>query len=167
MEAAVEKPVSGISFILATLLVGMVLSVMPGPEFLPPQLGYLRPDWVAMTIIYWVVALPHRMGATTAWMVGLAMDVILASLIGQQALSFMIVALVSQRLSRQLRMFETLQQAMIVFVILALNALIKLSVDNITGLSGWNLWYLLPPLCGALLWPWFSMALRYLGLKFL
>ena len=72
-----------------TLLLGMVLSVLPLPDFVPPELGFVRPDWVAMVLIYWILALPHRVGLITAWIAGLGMDVLLGTLLGQHALSYL------------------------------------------------------------------------------
>ena len=42
-----------LSFLVAFLLVGIPL---------PGGLGHFRPDWVAMTLIYWCMALPQRIG---------------------------------------------------------------------------------------------------------
>ena len=51
-----------------SLAFGLLLSVSPLPEFM--QIG--RPLWVALLLTYWVLALPHRVGMTTAWVLGLA-----------------------------------------------------------------------------------------------
>lgn len=148
-----------------TLLVAMVLSMMPLPESVPPELGYLRPEWVLMVLVYWTISLPHRVGIFTAWLAGMMMDILLGSLLGQHALSFAIVAYVSATLYQRMRMYGVWQQAVVVFAFLALNQLINFWVENITGSAEWSVWNLAPALSGALLWPWTYMALRYIRRK--
>ncbi len=166
MQAVVDTRANGLFVIAVTVLLGMVLAVIPVPEAAPAELGYLRPDWVAMVLIYWVIALPHRIGIVTAWLIGLAMDVLLGSLIGQHALALVIIAYIAANLYQRLRMFSVWQQALIVFAILGLNQLVNFWVESIAGLSDWSMWYLFPALSGALLWPWVFLMLRFLRRRF-
>lgn len=152
----------GAGVIAVTLLLGMVLSIVQLPDAVPAELGYGRPDWVALVLIYWVIALPHRVGIITAWCVGLIMDILLGSLIGQHALSYIVIAYIASSLYQRLRMFSIWQQAAVLFALLGLSHLIGFWVDSIAGLSSWTLWYLLPAVSGALLWPWVFLLLRYL-----
>ena len=144
-----------------SILIGMVLSIVQLPVSLPPELGYLRPDWVAMVLVYWVIAAPDRLGVVTAWAVGMIMDVLVGGLMGQHALSYVIVTYVASSLYQRLRMFSVWQQAAVIFVILGLSHIVGFWVENIAGLSEWSLWYLLPAVTGALLWPWVFLLLRY------
>ena len=145
-----------------TIIAGMVLAVVPMPQFVPVELGFLRPDWVAMVLVYWIIALPHRVGIPTAWLAGIAVDVLLGSLIGQHALSYVLIAYVAASLYQRLRMFSVWQQATVLFAILGLNQLAGFWVESIAGLAGWSFWYLLPALSGAFLWPWVFLMLRSL-----
>ena len=95
MTAVAANPVAGIGTILVTIIIGMVLAVVPLPGDVPPEIGFLRPDWVAMIVIYWVIALPQRVGMLSAWVTGIAMDILLGSLIGQHALSYVILAYIT------------------------------------------------------------------------
>ncbi|MDP4789892.1 MAG: rod shape-determining protein MreD, partial [Haliea sp.] len=49
------------SFLLAALL-----AVVQIPEWLQ----WARPEWVALTLLYWCIALPHRIGIFTALLLG-------------------------------------------------------------------------------------------------
>ncbi len=51
-----ERQGSGYFVILLTFLVAAVLSVLPLPEWLQ----WARPEWLTLTLIYWCIALPHR-----------------------------------------------------------------------------------------------------------
>ena len=152
--------------IVITIVLGMVLAIIPIPDSVPVQLGFLRPDWVAMVLVYWIIALPQRIGLITAWVVGLLMDVLLGSLLGQHAFSYIAIAYIASNLYQRLRMFTVWQQALILFAMLGLNQLINFWSESIAGLAEWTLWYLLPALIGAFLWPWIFMSLRFVRRRF-
>ena len=166
MEAVVDTRASGVFIIAVSILLAMVLSVLPMPHIVPAELGYLRPDWVALVMIYWIIALPDRVGMASAWLTGIMMDVLLGSLLGQHALAFVVIAYIATSLYQRLRMFSVWQQALIVFAILGINQLINFWVESIAGDSEWSMWYLLPSLTGALLWPWIFLMLRSLRRRF-
>ena len=166
MQAVADNRLSGYVVIGLTVVLAMVLSVVPMPYFVPSELGFLRPDWIAMVLVYWIIALPHRVGVVTAWTVGLVMDVLLGSLLGQHALSYLIIAYIATNLYQRLRMFSVWQQAAILFALLGLNQLINFWSESIAGLADWSMWYLLPALAGALLWPSVFLLLRFLRRRF-
>jgi rod shape-determining protein MreD len=72
-----EAP-SGYWVILVSLLCAYILAVLP----LAPWAGWLRPEWLLLTLTYWVIALPHRVGLVTAAVAGLAMDVLEGAVLG-------------------------------------------------------------------------------------
>lgn len=152
----------GLWVIPLTFFMAMVLSVVSLPAYLPSQLGYLRPEWVALVLMYWVIALPHRVGIVVAWCVGLMVDVLLGDLLGQHAIAFMIMAYIGQNLYQRLRMFTVWQQSLIIFAIVGLNQLINFWIESIAGVAEWSMWTLLPSVVSALLWPWVFLILRYL-----
>ena len=162
MEAVADNRVSGLWVIPVTFVVAMVLAIIPLPDFVPAKLGYLRPEWIVLVLIYWVIALPQRIGIAIAWCVGLLSDVLLGSLLGQHAIAFIVVAYIATSLYQRLRMFSVWQQSMIVFATVGLNQLINSWIENIAGLTEWNIWYLLASVMSALLWPWVFLLLRYL-----
>jgi len=160
MIAVADNRTGGLVIIWVTIVAGMVLAVVPLPQFVPVELGFLRPDWVAMVLVYWIIALPHRVGIPTAWLAGIAVDVLLGSLIGQHALSYVLIAYVAASLYQRLRMFSVWQQATILFALLGLNQLTGFWVESVAGHTDWSLWYLLPAVSGAFLWPWVFLMLR-------
>jgi rod shape-determining protein MreD len=115
-----------------------------------------------MVLVYWIIALPHRVGIPTAWLAGIAVDVLLGSLIGQHALSYVLIAYVALSLYQRLRMFSVWQQATVLFALLGLNQLVGFWIESIAGLADWSFWYLLPALSGGFLWPWVFLMLRSL-----
>ncbi|SIT02778.1 rod shape-determining protein MreD [Neptunomonas antarctica] len=146
----------GIMIVVGTLIVGFILSQMP----LPSMLVWWRPEWVAMIVIYWVMALPHRFGIGMAWVSGLALDVLKGSLLGMNALSLTTIAFITLILHRRLRMYPLWQQAMMVLVLVGINQLIFHWIQSLTGSTGDTLVFLLPAVVSAILWPWVFVVLR-------
>ncbi len=166
MATVADSPSNGTWVIALTFFVAMILAVMPMPEFAPVVLGYLRPEWVVLVLIYWIIALPQRVGIAVAWSSGLFVDVLLGSLLGQHAVAYVVVAYVASSLYQRLRMFSVWQQSMIVFATIGLNQLINFWIESIAGLTDWNIWYLLTSVMSAFLWPWIFLMLRYLRRRF-
>jgi rod shape-determining protein MreD len=157
---------AGLWVIALTFVVAMVLAILPLPDSVPIELGYLRPQWVVLVLIYWVIALPDRVGILVAWSIGLIVDVLLGSLLGQHGVAFILVAYIASSLYQRLRMFSLWQQSTIVFAIVGLNQLINFWIESIVGIGDWNLWYLLSSVVSALLWPSVFLLLRYCRRQF-
>ncbi|WP_299200420.1 rod shape-determining protein MreD [uncultured Amphritea sp.] len=152
----------GGSIILATFLVGYMLSQMPLPQFAE----WFRPEWVAMILIYWVMALPERVGLGTAALVGLGLDLIKGSPMGLNVLSLLIIAYLTLLLYKRLRMFPLVQQAVMVMVLVGINQLIFNWVHSLMGTRSDSLIFLLPAVMSAVLWPWLFIILRGLRRTF-
>ena len=150
------KPV----YVALTLLAALLLNLMP----LTGWLLVLRPDFVALTLLYWGIHHPRKIGFLPAWLLGLAMDVADGSLFGQHALAYSAMMFGAIALHRRVAMFGVRHQMLHVVVILLLMQLIVLGVRLAAGgeYPGW--WYFVPSLVGAILWPatrlLFSIPLR-------
>lgn len=135
--------------ILLTFAVALVLAVMPLPE----SWRFVRPDWVAMVLIYWCLALPERVGVGSGWLAGLLLDTLTGTLLGQNAAGLAVVAYLTVRNHQRVRLNPSWQQAITVLILLLVHQLISFWVNSSIGLPhpGWRYW--LTPLIGALLWP--------------
>lgn len=141
----------------SSFLIGMVLSVAPMPAFL--EAG--RPMWLALLLSFWTLYLPHRVGMTTAWLLGLALDVLYGTLLGQNALVLVLVSFLIQTLQQRLRMFPAWQQSLVLLVVFGLAQLVQLWLYVLAGnRPPPTLPFLVPALVSALLWPWLFSLLR-------
>ena len=104
-----------LSFLVAFLLAGIPL---------PGGLGHFRPDWVAMVLIYWCMALPRRVGIGVGWLVGLLLDVGRGGLLGQHALALAVVAYLILQTYRRVRVASPWQQAISVLVFLLIEQIL-------------------------------------------
>ena len=152
----------GGKIIFFTLLFALVLMIMPLPEWLRP----FRPEWVTLAIIYWCLALPSRVNIGIAWMMGLVVDVLTGTLLGQHALAMAIVAFFTVRLHKQIRVYPLWQQSLSVFTLVALGQLLVVWIRGIAGDSPDSWLYWGPSLTSALVWPVVFLFLRDIRRKF-
>ena len=158
----VDDGAQGYGIILLTFLIAYVLAVLP----LPAWLIWARPEWVALALVYWTIALPHRVGIATGMFLGLGLDVIEGALLGQNALALIAVAVLSLVLYQRLRVYSLWQQASVVFVLVGINQLICQWVQNLQGMGAGSLLFLLPAVTSALLWPVALHVLRGLRRRY-
>lgn len=148
--------------VVATLTLALFLTILPMPDWGQD----FRPQWVALTLIYWSLALPSRIGVFWAWGVGLVLDVTTGAVLGQHALSLSVVAWLALELHQRIRIFPMLQQSISVWVLLIVERLLALWVIGATGQPTPTLWYWMPTFVGLLLWPWVYTVLRDLRRHF-
>jgi len=153
---------AGYAVILSTFFVAGVLTVVP----LPAWLQWGRPEWVALTLIYWTIALPHRVGIAIGLVAGVCVDVLEGSILGQNALALVVVALLSQLLYQRLRVYSLWQQAGVVFILVGISQMICQWIQNLEGVGALPRLFLLPALSSALLWPVVLHTLRGLRRRF-
>ena len=153
-----ERGSRGYGIIILSFLVAYVLAVIP----MPPWLQWGRPEWVALTLIYWCIALPQRVGIATGLVLGVGLDVLEGSILGQNAFALVVVALLSLILYQRLRVYGLWQQAGVVFLMVGINQLICQWVQNLEGMSALPRLFLLPAFSSALLWPVVLHTLRSL-----
>ncbi|MFT5014250.1 MAG: rod shape-determining protein MreD [Patiriisocius sp.] len=162
MTAVVDQSARGWWIIIVSFFVAMIFAVITLPNLSPLEFGFLRPDWVLLVLIYWVIALPQRVGILTGWVLGLMMDILLGTLLGQHAVVFMVIAYVAANLYQRLRMFAVWQQSLVVLVLVGIAQLLSFWIESLVGPNDWSLWMLMPAVMSALVWPWMFLLLRFL-----
>ena len=146
--------------ILITLSVAVVLTLLPWP----PVLDVVRPYWVALVLIYWSLETQDMVSLGMAFVTGIVLDFLTGSLLGQHALSLVIIVYLATRFRARLRFFPPWQQAFSVLALLINDRIILLWIVSLRGEPLPSLAYWLPPIVGTLLWPWLFLALdRFRG----
>ena len=144
-------------FIAVTLALALVGNLLP----VSGVALALRPDFVALVLLYWCIQEPRYVGVGIAWAIGLLMDVGDATLFGQHALAYAFLAYAAEYFRRRVLRFPLWQQAAQVAVLLGLCAALVLLVRYVGGapLPRWT--YAVPPLVGALLWPAVTLVMQW------
>jgi len=138
-------PVKG-WFILLTLFVALFLNLLP--------LGRITgvPDWVALVLAFWCVREPRKVGMATAFILGVVADVADASLMGQHALAYVLLAFGATTLSRRILWFPLGQQALHILPLLLGTQIVMLLVRLIGGAEFPGILYLIAPVIATALW---------------
>ncbi|SHF51262.1 rod shape-determining protein MreD [Modicisalibacter ilicicola DSM 19980] len=148
----------GLLLIWLSLLLALCLQVMP----LPDAWLIWRPEWLGLMLIYWCVAAPQRVGVFHGFLLGLLLDLIEGSPLGQNALVFSLLAYLSLMVYQRMRAYALVQQAVLVLVLLGIAQLIEQWLRTMFGPFSINLAFLLSALIGAALWPWLFTMLQAL-----
>ena len=141
--------------IIFSIIFALMLSITPMPDWAEAY----RPDWVALTLIYWSMSLPRTYSIGSAWVAGLILDVAQGTLLGQHALALCLIIYVSVKFHLQLRQFPPLQLTATIFAILALYQFILFWVNGVVGINPPAVVYWGPVISGTVVWPVLSLIL--------
>ena len=133
-------------FILFSLCVALVMNSTP------PSAWPWMPDWVALLLVFWSIREPRYVGMGSAFLLGLAMDVADANLLGQHALAYVLAAYAASSLSRHILWFPLVQQAMHVLPLLLAVQLMQIGVRATPGVELPGLSYFAGPVIATCLW---------------
>jgi rod shape-determining protein MreD len=142
------------------ILLSFIVAFLLDTVALPLWTGRLWPDWLILVLIYWCMALPHRVGIGTGWLFGLLLDVARGTLIGQHALGLALVAYFILRTYRRIRLFPVWQQSLSILFFILAEKLLIFWINGMTGYPPADGWFLLPVLSDVLLWPLIFIVLR-------
>jgi rod shape-determining protein MreD len=144
-------------FVVLTLLVALVANILP----LAGMTLVLRPDFLALVLLFWCIREPRLIGVGIAWFLGLMMDVADGTVFGQHALAYAVLAYAAEYFRRRVLRFPLWQQAAQVAVLLLVCSGLVALVRVVGGapLPRWS--YAVGPLIGALLWPVLTVLLQW------
>ena len=143
-------------FIFLSFMVALLLNMIP----LQDVVLIIRPDFVALVILFWGINQPQRIGMSIAFVMGLLMDVGNSSMFGQHALSYSVMIFIALLLRRRLHVFGLIKQAPQIGLLLLLAQCILLFTEllNRADFPGW--YYFLASFTGMLFWPVVSLLLK-------
>ncbi len=142
--------------VILSIIVALMLAIAPMPEWA----SAFRPDWVALTLIYWAMHLPKTYGVGIAWLIGIVLDVAQGTLLAQHALSLSLIVYLTVKFHLQLRVFPMSQMAATVFALLAIYRFVLFWINGIAGVDAPPSTYWGPVITGAMFWPLIASLLR-------
>lgn len=140
--------------VIACMIASLILTIAP----LPHWADAFRPDWVALTLIYWAILLPRTYSIGSAWLAGLILDVAQGTLFGQHALAICFVVFITVKFHLQMRVFPLAQMTTTIFAMLSLYQFILFWINGVAGINAPAVAYWGPVISGTVLWPLLSMA---------
>ncbi len=148
--------------IWASFAIALLLDILP----LPSGIQLYWPEWLAMVLLYWIVALPQRVGIVTAWVVGLFVDAVQGAVLGLHAVSFAVMAYFGLVLYQRIRLFPRWKQSLVVAMLIGIYMLLVLWLSSFTKPIDKSFGYWLSMLISAIVWPWIYILLRDIRRQF-
>ena len=108
-----------------TVLVAILLQMLP----LSAAAAHWRPQFVLLTVCYWLFRRPLLHGIGFAWLCGLALDFVIGDLIGRHALVFAVCACILLLLQQRMRHFRLVHQAILVLLLVLLGWLLATALS--------------------------------------
>jgi rod shape-determining protein MreD len=139
-------------WVTLTVVLAMSLKIAPWSTVLEP----FNPDWILLTLMYWAVAIPERIGIFYAWTTGVFTDVLTGQMVGQNALIYTLIIYACLKLHKRLRQYPLVQQGVFIFCCLLSSQLLFFFLKNLQHLQhplhlSSDFW--LPILTGTSFWP--------------
>ena len=139
-----------------TFLIGMILTILPLPEWAV----WYQPTWVFMVLLFWMITAPYRVGIGMAFIIGLLLDLLTGTILGQHALIFSCLAYSFIRFQILIRSLPTWQQTILVLVATVVYLTLQYWIMAIADSSPLTRKYWLTLVSTTLLWPWLRFLLN-------
>lgn len=141
--------------IIISLFVALLLQILP----MPTWCEWFRPDWVVLVVLYWVLTLPDRINVGVAWLIGLLLDGLNGTLLGEHAFALTAIAFLMSNWYRQVKNFPLWQSALVVGMLITIYKVLIWIIQGLIGQPPTSFEYLFSILTSMLLWPWVQAIL--------
>lgn len=159
----INQPISKTLWIFQvalTLMFAMCLKILP----LSNDWQFYNPDWVLLTLMYWSVVMPERVGIFCAWTVGLLVDQLTGQFFGLHPLIYSLIIYACLKLHKRLRQYPMLQQLFFVFFCLLVAQLLFFFLKNLQHPVQLSNDFWSPIFTGTVCWPFLYFLLRTIPL---
>lgn len=131
----------------------LILSILPMPELIS---GF-RPPWILLLVLYIEYFLPGNFKLTALLIVGLLLDVLLSTVIGEHSFALFLVTWIASSKSRRFQFFSMLQQICLIgFFCFFYQAVISF-IDALLGFNYSPIMSIASALLGMFIWPWIRL----------
>lgn len=143
--------------IFLTFFIAFILMLLP----MPFSIVWYRPAWILLVLIYWTMMRPQFINMGCAFFLGILMDVINGTVLGEHALSLVIVIYFVDKIYYRLRLFPLIQQSMLILLFVWLYQLLLFCTQGFLGRlpETWHYWG--QGLTSMLIWPWLSSIIKH------
>jgi rod shape-determining protein MreD len=136
--------------LILAMLLALVLTVIP----LPDMVAHLRPQWVLLMALYIQFCLPDYFRVIWLFFLGLCLDVLLGSVLGEHAFALLLTSWFATNKTRRFSFFSTLQQMFLVIAFCICEQLVLYLIDASFGYQNKLQFVIETCLASTLCWPW-------------
>jgi rod shape-determining protein MreD len=129
------------------------------------SLSALRPFLLALVMMFWILETPGKMGLGRVFLIGLLLDVVSFSMLGEHAFRLLLMAGIVHQVRNQFRFYPIWQQSLAILAILYLDQVLLAVIRLFQGLQQQPIEAWLSPVLAFLIWPWLYMFLDNLHLQ--
>lgn len=143
----------GFLFLLVGFYVCGILTILPLTE----AMQWYRPQWMLMFVIFSQISLPFMFNPCVAWFVGLLMDSLLGTQLGEHALVFSAICYITYILRPKFTQRPLWSQIEKVFLLVCLSQIAMLWLHVIAGQNPRTLFYWMGSVMSCAVWPLFAL----------
>ena len=140
------------------ILIGFILTILP----LPTTVTWMRPQWVLLILLFWAISMPEYTGVGCAFLVGIGMDLLTGTILGQHAIFYCFFVYLAVKFNQQVRSYPMLQQMVFIGVVTLFMLVIQYFIQSFVGTNKMSWAYWVPVLSNSILWPWLCLILQEL-----
>ncbi len=149
--------------LFVTYLIALLLSVFPLGL---GTLSWMRPEFVCLLSIYWLLYTPHKVGIALPWAMGFVQDIVEGGVWGAHAFAMAIVAYIVLLSYQRLVSYSRVQQMMWVLILIGVHQIFFNWLQGLMGNSVPVSLILLPTIMSGLCWPVMVLILRRFSMKY-
>lgn len=152
------KPLCFSTYLLITL--SLVFAILSNIIPVTPTLALIYPLWLPLILIYWVMVVPEHIHFSLVWCMGLIIDVLHGSYLGEHSLVLCIIKFLAYHFHLQFRMFPLTQQILFVFMLLLIYSSLLAWIQLLLKVNVQLSWLWTPLIVSALIWPLLQKILK-------
>jgi rod shape-determining protein MreD len=139
------------------LFLSFVLTILPLPEMIMA----FRPPWVLLFVLYIQFFLPNYFNITLLFLLGLCLDVLLSTVIGEHAFALVVTTWFAAGKARRFSFFAMIQQMLLVALFSCIYELIVYLIEAFVGYHNAPWIIVGPAVLSMFFWPWVRILLAH------
>lgn len=139
--------------LVSAFIIALVLTILPLPSFLS---GF-RPPWVLLLSLYLVFYNPQALHLSMLFILGLVLDVLLSTVMGEHAFALLLVTWLASSKQRRFSHFPIGHQIILIGLLCFSYQFIIFCIDGSFGFAASFLPTVLSALLSMMLWPWIRL----------
>ena len=132
------------------LIISFVLTIIP----MPAPLALLKPNWPLLTLLYIELYLPRQYRLYLVLFVGICMDVLVSTVIGEHIFVYAVVGFIAMKQSRCFYFYTIWQQVAWIGIFCLIAQGLIMFIDYFLGHVMASFLTLGSVLTSAIVWPW-------------